>query len=883
MHLISGKQDLSGVDGLALVCSGPWSDSQRGSRIQLMFDLTSLVRDFRSAVRSLKRDLRFTLVAVFALTLGIAATTVVFSVFYNMLFNAVAAKDAQRLVIPVIQDGERPDSSARLFVSWPDLKYLKEHNQVFEGVVGHRYGRAIVRQGARTFQLSNARVTPDAFEFYGLPALLGRGIVSEDGLPSAAKVFVMSYATWKTEFASDRRIVGTNFVVDGEPRTLVGVMPERFSGFGTYQEIFTPLGTTPSVEDAQHGSKFNVTARVKPGVTFTAASAELDVLAKQLAAVHHGDDDYPKRFTARVVGANDYLTGISQTGKVFNSKIELKTILWDLMAAASVLLLIACSNVANLLLTRATTREKEIAVRSALGASRGQIFSQLLMESLAIALCALAAGCLLSWMTMKLVDATLHQKEWAGKSAEAVIGLNAPVLLFAAAITLLTTLLCGLVPGLRASRLDLQPQLVGSGPGSLGGLRRGRLRGILVIGQVALSIVLLIGAGLMMRSLYMLTHVDLGFDPKNLIVIALAPSRAVDQLPDRTLLGTPEGHARFQRIVQKIKELPEVESVAVDNTIPAYGPYNGPEVTVPQGGRVEKAGLDECDERCADTLGIRIIAGRWLSKDEVETRQYAAVLNQTLAHDMFGDGNSVGRELEVKDFARWKNGSRHSYHMAPLQIPPDQRFEIVGVVADIKNAGPQQPAAPMAFIPPMITGDFILQVRTKVKPALVLHAIQEQVWSADRAEVFWVFDPLQDFLEEHTYATPEFGVALAAPLAGIALLLVGIGVFSVMAYTVSLQTHEIGVRVALGAQQGQIVQMILRRGSLVLFAGICIGLLASFAVTRLLATQIWGISTTDPWTFTVVICLIVAAGLSACYLPARRATRVDPLVALRYE
>jgi putative ABC transport system permease protein len=486
-------------------------------------------------------------------------------------------------------------------------------------------------------------------------------------------------------------------------------------------------------------------------------------------------------------------------------------------------------------------------------------------------------------MAMKLVDATLHQKGWAEKSAEAVIGLNAPVLLFAAAITLLTTLPCGLVPGLRASRLDLHPQLVGSAQGSLDGLRRGKLRAVLVIGQVALSIVLLIGAGLMMRSLYMLTHVDLGFDPKNLVVIALAPSRAVDQLPDRTLMASPEGRARFQRIVQKIREMPGVASVAVDNTIPAYGPYNGPEVTVPQGARVEKAALDECDEHCADTLGIRVITGRWLSKDEVATRQYAAVLNQTLARDMFGGDNPIGKQLEVKDFVRWKNGSLHSYHMAPLQIPPDQRFEIVGVVADIKNAGPQQPAAPMAFIPPMITGDFILQVRTKVKPALLLHAIQEQVWSADRAEVFWIFDPLQDFLEQYTYAMPEFGVALAAPLAGIALLLVGFGVFSVMAYTVSLQTHEIGVRMALGAQQGQIVQMVLRRGSLLIVTGICIGLFASFAVTRLLTTQIWGISTTDPWTFGAVVTLVVVAGLTACYLPARRAMRVEPLVALRYE
>jgi putative ABC transport system permease protein len=842
----------------------------------------NLARDFRYSSRSLRKDARFAFVAVFALTLGIAATTVIFSIFYNMLFNAVAAKDAERLVIPVIQDTDHPDYSGQMFVSWPDLKYLKEHSRLFEGVVGRRYGRAMVQQDTRMFQFSNARVTADAFEFYGVPALLGRGIVSEDGLPDAPKVFVMSYGTWKSEFALARDVVGKSFVVDGEPRTLVGVMPEMFRGFGTW-EIFTPVASAPSVEDAQNGSKFNVMARVRRGVTFAAASAEFDVLAKQLATMHSSDHDYPKNFTGRVVGANDYFMGISEAGKVFNSKIEMKSILWDLLAAVSVLLLIACCNVANLLLARATVREKEIAVRSALGASRAQIISQLLMESLVLALCAAAAGCVLSFVAMKAVDSTLHQKAWAEKGAEAVIGLNLPVLFFAMGITLLTTLLCGLVPGLQAAKHDLQPQLVGSGQGALGGLKHGKLRAGLVIGQVALSMVLLIGAGLMMRSLYMLTHIDLGFDAKNLIVMGLAPSRSIDQLPDRALMLSPEGHERFQRIVQKIRELPGVESVAVDNTIPAYGPYTGPEVTVPQGTRAEKAGLDECDENCADTLGMRILAGRWLSKDEVVTRQNAAVLNRTLARDMFGDDNPVGKQLVIRDFDRWKSRLLQSFHMLPEKMAPNQTFQIVGVVADVKNAGPQQPAGPMAFIPPMITGDFILQVRTKVKPALMLHALQDQVWAADRAEVFWIFDPLQDFLVQHTYATPEFGVFLSGPLAAIALLLVVTGVFSVMAYTVSLQTREIGVRMALGAQQRQILQMILKRGSVLIVGGTCIGLFASFGVTRLLATQIWGISPTDPWTFVVVVMLVVVAGAAACYLPARRATRVDPLVALRYE
>ena len=286
--------------------------------------------------------------------------------------------------------------------------------------------------------------------------------------------------------------------------------------------------------------------------------------------------------------------------------------------------------------------------------------------------------------------------------------------------------------------------------------------------------------------------------------------------------------------------------------------------------------MDECDENCLDTLEMRLIAGRWLSRAEVQTRQFAAVVNERLAQALFGETNPVGKQLEVKDFK-----SRFSHSSANL--PEKAVFEIVGVVGDSKNNGPQAPVLPMAFIPPMITGDFILQVRTKVEPGSMMHAVQEAVWSVDRGEVFWVFGPLTESLEQHTYATPEFGVSLSGPLAGIALLLVVIGVFSVMAYTVSLRTQEIGVRMALGAQQHEILWMVLRKGFALLAAGICIGLFASFGLTQFLTSQIWGVSPTDPWTFGVVVALVVGVGLAACYLPAQRATRVDPLVALRYE
>jgi putative ABC transport system permease protein len=388
--------------------------------------------------------------------------------------------------------------------------------------------------------------------------------------------------------------------------------------------------------------------------------------------------------------------------------------------------------------------------------------------------------------------------------------------------------------------------------------------------------VLLVGAGLMMRSLYRLTHVDLGFNAKNILVAGFAPSRSGVQLPDRALLVTPEGRARFQRALEKIREVPGVASVAVNNTFPGYGPSTGPRVGVPGSPQEVEAGLDECDENCLSTLELRLLSGRWLSREEVQTRQLAAVINEALALVLSHGTNPVGQKLEVRGFKE-----RFKYSSADL--PENGVFEIVGVVHDIKNAGPQSPAVPMAFIPPMITGDFLAQIRTSVAPGSVMHAVQTAVWSADRDEVFWVFGPLSDFYDQHSYALPEFGVSLSGPLAGIALLLAVIGVFSVMAYTVSLQTREIGVRMALGAQQRQILRMVLQRGMALIGAGIGIGLAASYALTRFLASQIWGVSATDPWAYGIVVVMVAAVGAAACFLPARRAAKVEPWVALRYE
>jgi predicted permease len=825
--------------------------------------LEARLQDICFGLRMVRKNPGFALIAILALALGIGASTVVFSVFYNFMFNGFAARDASRLVFPVLPP-----------IRWSDLDAVREQNHAFEDIVGWTNGIAQVSEGLQTFQFYDAHVSSDAFEFYGVPALLGRGIFPEDGKPGAPPVFVMSYKTWKSTFNGDPKILGRSYVVDGEERSLVGVMPARFQAFGPLQQIWMPTTWTGFEPESDQGPTIaGLLARLKPGVSLGTATADLDLIAKRLAASHR--ERFPQAFTVQIQPGSDALLGPmglgSGNGQGFTS--NLKDLLYSLLAAVTMLLLIACSNVANLLLSRATVREKEMALRSALGATRGRLVAQLLLESFVLAIPACIVGCVFAEFGMKAVATVIPQKGFVGGSivgGETVIGLNPAVLLFALTVTVLTAVICGLAPALHVVRGDLQPHLAGRGKDANANFRHGILRAGLVVCEVAVSIVLLIGAGLMIRSFYLLTHVDLGFNPKNILVAYFGP-RGLNQGPDMAKIISPQREVILRQVVQRLKNLPGVAEIAVEDTLPGYGPQGGPQVTVAGATHAEIAGFESCDENLPRVLELRVIQGKWLSEEEVHTAQYVAVINQKLAHDFFGEASPVGRQLKVKAFR------------IPAQPPQDAHFQIIGVVADVKNRGVQQSALPMVFIPHTINGSFFLLLRTTVKPSSLKHAVQEQVWAVDHDEIFWILEPLADSLQSLTYAIPEFGLSISASLAALGLLLVTIGVFSVMAYTVSLQTHEIGIRLALGAQQGNILMMILAKCARQLASGVVIGLLASYGLTRFLASQIWGISVTDPWTFVTVVFLIVAVGLAAAWIPARRAMRVDPMVALRYE
>jgi len=708
--------------------------------------LDNLLRDLGYGLRSLRRDGRFAFTAIFALALAIGASTVTFSAFYNLLFNAFAARDANRLVVLSLQNADTAALSEVNLIPLggplSDVDTIRSENQVFEDVVGFHRGITLLRDGNENHQLYVARVTPNAFDFYGVPPLLGRGITTPDGSPSAAPVFVMSYRTWRGEFNADPKIIGKTFIVDDEPRTLVGVMPSRFQAYGALQQIWIPIrGVREAAEPHREQSVDTMMARLKPGVTVESASADLNLIVKHLAQKRR--DDFPKHFGARALPATDFLMGpwgIGTAGGPEAQHFDLKHVLYNLLAGVAILLLIACSGVANLLLVRATVREKEIAVRSALGATSARLIQQLLIESAVLATSACVLGCVFAYFGTKGVAALIPHKGLS-IGGEAVIGLDVPILFFTLGVTALTTVLCGLAPAFHAVRRDLQPGLADANRSAVASFRHGTFRASLVIGEVALSIVLLVGAGLMLRSFFLLTHIDLGFNVDNLLLVAFGNPHDGKLTPEQEVIT-------FKKTVQGLKALPGVAEVAINNSLPGYNPGGRYEVTVSGSTHSERVGLDGCSESLFQTLELGLLHGRWLSESDVASAQHVAVINQTMATQFFAGDDPVGRQFQAKAFT------------VTDQPPQDVTFEIIGVLRDVKNFGPQVPVIPMAFIPYTIQGGAgILFLKSRVPPASLMHTVREKVWTFDRDAIFAPeFGPYKDTFYRLTYSPHEFGL-----------------------------------------------------------------------------------------------------------------------------
>jgi len=817
-----------------------------------MDKLSWVWRDLRIGFRSFYKERRFSLVAVFTLALGIGATTTVFSIIYNLLVSPFPYKGADRLTTMTIHDDMRAGERGRSGFGLNEFLDYRQQNNVFEDIVGSFDLDVLYTAKKDTRIFPGAYVTANAFDFFGVPALLGRGLTLEDAKPGAPPVFVMNYKLWKGEFSGDPNILGTTFVLNGQPRTLVGIMPPRFQAYG--MRLWLPLDLSPSATTTaglgNEPLRLWAIGRLKPGISLSGAAADLNVVAHRLATAY--PNDYPKRFSVITRNVQEFVMG------------KFKGMLYALLGAVAMLLLIACSNVANLLLARATIREKEIAVRSAMGATPGRLVRQLLVESFVLASVAGVVGCVLAYFGLKGIVAIIPQGPLPD---EAVIGLNPVVLVFAVGVTMVTTVLCGMAPAFHALRKDFHVQLAGTGKGAGGGFRHGHFRSALVVGEIALSIMLLVGAGLMMRSFVALTHVDLGLNPTTILYAQLAlPKGQYDTIPKRKVF--------IENVLRHVKVLPGVNSATESSSIPVAGGAVT-DVTIPGIVHSERwpTAYEPCSADYFRTLGLRTLSGRLLSEAEVDSARTVAVVNETLVRKYFGKVDPIGQKIHLNDFDKLPETPHGAY------------FEIIGVVSDFKNRGAQESPSPEVFVPYTVSasGSPTILLRSQVDPNSLISNVRQEVRAADANVALSSSGTVKSYLEEISYVEPQFGFISMSAFALTGLVLVGIGAFSVMAYTVSLQTHDLGVRMALGAQQKTILKMVLLKGLRLMIGGIIVGVAASVVLARFISSQVWGGSPNDPLTFAGVVCVVVAVGLLACMLPARRATQVDPLVALRYE
>jgi putative ABC transport system permease protein len=804
-----------------------------------------LWKDFSYGLRGLRKQPGFTAVAVLTLALGIGSATTIFSAIQNILLDPFPYTDARKVVAIQVHDTSNARPGGRNYYQSPEFLDLQEQTHVFSEVIGGTQDDVLWNNGEGTEQFDGGFVTPNTFQFLGVPALVGRGIVPDDARPGAPPVFVMAYKLWVKRFHSDPSILGRTFVLNGTPTTLVGVMPKRFTKLGTDLWMAKAM-------DRGNRDYWNFQAKLKPGVTPEQARADAEVVLRRLATVY--PDNYPKTFSVHIVSWVDSLVG------------PFRKTLYTIAAAVALLLLIACGNVANMLLARATAREKEMAIRSSLGANRSRLIGQLLAESLLLAFGGAAVGCLFSYAGIQGLVALIPE---GLIPREAQIRLNVPVLLFSLAIAVVTALLFGLAPALVTARKNLVEPLRDSGKGVSGGFRKARLRNALVVAEVALSLVLLSGAGLLIRSFIALQTVDLGFRRDHVLVARLP-------FPRGHYESAEEKQRFFRDLLARVQRLPGVLAATETTGLPPYGGFRG-EIDIPGQTHSERwmSQVQLISEGYFATLQIPLRRGRTLTENEVNGARKVAVINQALVARYFPNEDPIGKLIRMKAFDT---------------LPPQARvanpvFEIVGVVGDVKNRGVQEPVFPEMYVPHSITGGLYraILVRTSVPPLTLKRDVEREIWAVDRNVALTMTGTLEDFLSQFTYNEPRFALVLMSVFAGVGLALVALGVFSVVAYTVTRQTHEIGVRMALGAGQSDVLGMVLRMGGKLLGAGVLLGIAGAVAATRVIAAQLWGVSPRDPLTLGGVIAVVALAGLAACYFPARRATRIDPLIALRYE
>jgi putative ABC transport system permease protein len=814
--------------------------------------METLLRDLRYGMRGLLKRPGFTVIVVLTLALGIGANTAIFSVVNAVLLRPLPFTDSSRLV--ALGQTYPSDRAGLTQFSFRNFVDLRDRSKSFERI-GAYYNTnlTITGQGAAT-RLRAAVVTADLFPLLGATPALGRVFLPAEDQKGGGTPVVLSYESWQRYLGGDPAAIGRSITLDNKTFTIIGVMPAKFDFPIRPQPTEVWISTALDYESTNEGSimvargyrGWRVIGRLRSEATLAQAQAELDVIGANLAAQFPGENE---NMGLRAVSLLESLVG------------NLRTTLLLILGAVGVVLLIACANVANLLLERAVTRQREITVRLALGASRWRITRQHLTESLMLSFAGSVVGVLFAiWGTDLIVSLS---PEGIARIAETRLDLN--VLAFTAAISVLTGILFGLAPALAVSSTRLAEALKEGGRSAAGGLRTNRTRGFVVVAEIAMAVVLLVAAGLLIQSLVRLQQVPLGFEPRNVLTMSVAISSDGSDGPARI--------ADFYRqVTERVKTVPGVIDASVVSQLPLSG---SGAIT---GLQIEGRSEDRSDDGMGllhsvgpdyfRLMGIPVLKGREITVRDDAKSTPVLIINETLARRFFPGEDPLGKRI-MPSFSM--NG-------------PHVMREIVGVVGDVKHKGPQAEAVPEFYFAQsqMPMPGLTLVLRTTGDPRSIVGAVRSEIQSIDKnAPVYLVRTAEEYFARSVQY--PRFNMLLLSAFAGVALILTIIGLYGVISCSVSQATHEIGIHVALGAQTSDVLKMVIGQGMVLTLTGVAIGLAAAFGLTRLMSGLLFGIRANDPVTFVEVSLLIVVVAIAACLIPARRAAKVDPLVALRYE
>ncbi len=800
-------------------------------------------RDIQVALRSLVAHPAFASVSILSLALGIMATTAIYSVLHAVVIDPFPYKDVDRLM-SVRVSSPTPGGGGRTGYSIDQFLEIAERSTIFEGVIASTISDVFWTGVGDPQRLRGNHGTFNTFQVMGVPALIGRTTSPEDARPGAPPVVVLGYRFWQRQFGGDPSVLGLQLRLNDTIRTVIGVMPKRFMWRGA--DVYVPLAFErgKTIEGVRN---VHLLGRLKPGITAAQATVDLTPIISDLKA--REPDQFPDQWRVNLLSFKE----------TFPS--DIRRDLWVLFGAVALLLFIACANVSNLMLSRAAARQREMTVRAALGASRWRLVRQLLTESLMLALAGGLLGIALAYAGLPAILAIVPPGTIPDESE---IALNRSVLIFTLAVSVLTSVFCGLAPALHSSRRDLAGAMREASR-SLAGGGQAWLRKSLVVGEVALSLMLLAGSSLLVRTYVAIQDVDLGFRPDRVLTMRVP-------LPPRSYAEPARRVAFFQDVLGRVSHLPGVTAVGLNTGLHPFGNWWA---------RVEIAGAPPNQEFVAvhqinagytNALGIRLASGRFFTDADINSTTPVALVNERFVRTRLEQRPPLGQVVRIPRLKQ-----------PPFAIK-DDAFQIVGVVHDALNRGVDEPAMPEIYVPFTALGVAnLLAVRTENDPSTIARAVVSQIYAVDPNQPVMEVKALDAVLREQELATPRFNLTLLSVFAAIGLALAIVGVYGVMSNVVAQQRQEIGVRMALGATAGQIARMIIGRGSRLLLLGIVLGLAGSIFVAQWLAKQVWNVSPFDPIAFSIVSLVLLIAGLQACVWPARRAARIDPHIALRQD